>query len=128
MKCPNCDSRMVRRAHEHKTRIGAVTVKDASKTAMTSTACGTVSLAQVELAGYERRAAALVLAAAERVGGDVVKFARKSLGLLQKDFAALLDSSEQQVSQWEHEPEVDRLLRFAVLGLLRLAETGEDRL
>lgn len=55
-------------------------------------------------------------------------FARKALGLRQKDLAKLLDSNEQQVSRWEHERELDRRLRLALLALLYEAESPEEGL
>lgn len=116
---------MSRKGHEHTTKIGAFVVKDGTGMVMTCHNCGTLSLSQDELAGYERRAARLVLTTAEHVGGDVLKYARRSLGLRQKDLATLLDTNEQQVSRWEHDAELDRRLRLAVAALLEIALRGE---
>jgi hypothetical protein len=84
MKCPNCDGEMIRKDRRHTTRIGAITVVDTSGMAETCKSCGTASLSEDELAGYERRAARLVLTVAKDAPGEALKFARKSLGLRQK--------------------------------------------
>lgn len=69
-----------------------------------------------------------MLTTAEHVGGDVLKYGRKSLGLRQKDLATLLDTNEQQVSRWEHDAEIDRRLRLAMSALLDVALRNEDGL
>lgn len=101
---------------------------DSTAMVMTCPNCDTVSVSQDELAAYERRAAKLILTTAQHASGEVLKFARKSLGLRQKDLAELLGSNEQQVSRWEHEAQLDRRLRLAVVALLDVAERGEDAL
>jgi DNA-binding transcriptional regulator YiaG len=95
---------------------------------MTCRECGSVSLSQDELAAYERRTARLVLTTAHNVGGEALKFARKALGLRQREMADLLETSEQQVSRWEHQEEVDRRLRLAVAALLDVAERDQGGL
>lgn len=128
MKCPNCDGQMVEKPHVHQTQIGVVTVFEPNSTVMTCESCGTVSYSDAELSAYERRAARLVLTQASHVQGDVMKFARKALGLRQKDLATLLGTNEQQVSRWENSPEIDRRLRLAMAELLDISERDDDGL
>jgi|SRR5688572_10268544 len=120
--CHECDIRLIRKPWKHTTTIGAITVVDTSATAEVCPKCGTASLSQDELGGYEHRAAHLVLTQARRATGEALLFARKALGLRQKDLAVLLDTNEQQISRWEHQDTVDRRLRLAMAELLDLSQ------
>lgn len=124
-KCPDCGGKLARRGYLHVTKIAGFTVTDGTGHVLCCGQCGAPLLSSSELAGYERRAAQQILATAEKpVSGAVLKFARKALGLKQKELAAVLDSNEPQISRWENEDEIDRRLRLAVAGLLALAEGG----
>jgi len=113
-------------SYAHVTKVGGFTVTDETGQALTCPACGTVTLSSKQLAGYERRAAFEILTAAEKpVSGEVLKFARKALGLRQKDLAPLLGSDEYQVSRWENAISIDRQLRLAMAALLNIAERGD---
>ena len=124
MKCPNCNERMVARGYKHVTKVGGFTVTDGTGMVETCPACGEVSLSSDELAGYERRAARLILTEGARVGGAVLRFARGSLGLRQRDLAAILRRNEQQISRDEHADELPMDLRLAIAELLSIAENG----
>ena len=93
--------------------------------AETCPSCGDVSLSGDELAGYERRAARLILTESERVGGNVLRYARAALGLRQRDLARILRRNEQQISRDEHAEDLPMDLRLAVAELLERAERGE---
>jgi DNA-binding transcriptional regulator YiaG len=125
MKCPNCNARMNPRGYTHVTRIGALTVKDGTGMAPTCDACGEASLSTEQLAGYERRAAKVVLTEGGKVSGDVLKFARKALGMRQTDLAKILGTNDPQVSRWEKLPELAMDLRLAVARLLDIVENDE---
>lgn len=124
MKCPNCNEGMRARGYKHVTKVGGFTVEDGTGM-VPSCVCGEVLLSAEALAGYERRAARQILTEGKKVGGDVLKFARKALGLRQKDLAALLRCNEQQVSRWEKDDELAMDLRLAVAMLLDIAEKPE---
>lgn len=126
MMCPNCNERMVPRGYEHVTRIGGVTVKDPTGMVETCPKCGEVSLSSAAVAGYERRAARLILTESKHVSGAVLKYARKALGLRQKDLARILRRNEQQISRDENAEDLPIDLRLAVAELLERAVRGES--
>lgn len=121
--CHDCGGKLARSRYSHVTKLSGFTVTDETGTVLRCAGCAAPVFSSAELAGYERRAARQILVTARRpVSGAVLRFARKALGLKQKELAALLDSNEQQVSRWENEVEIDRRLRLAVAGLLLLAD------
>lgn len=125
MNCPNCGGKLARRGYQHVTKIAGFTVTDGGGHVLRCDSCEQPLLASAEVAAYERRAAMQILMLAEKpVPGLVLKFARKALGLRQREMAELLDTNEQQISRWENESEIDRRLRLAVAGLLALADGG----
>jgi len=125
MNCPNCGGKMTRRGYQHVTKIAGFTVTDGSGHVLRCEACEQPLISSAEAAGYERRAAMQILMTAEKpVPGAVLKYARKALGLRQKEMAELLATNEPQISRWENEPEIDRRLRLAVAGLLAMAQSG----
>lgn len=113
---------MVRKGHSHVTKVAGFTVTDGTGMVPVCEACGVRSLSVAELAGYERRAAWQILTSSKIVSGEVLKFARKALGLRQKDFARLIGVGETHVSRLENESEIDVQLRLAVAQLLDIAE------
>ena len=125
MNCPNCGGKLTRRAYQHVTKIAGFTVTDGTGHMLRCDQCEAPLLSLAEVAGYERRAAKQILMTAERpVSGAVLKYARKALGLRQKQMADLLATNEQQISRWENDDEIDRRLRLAVASLLAMAEGG----
>jgi len=126
MKCPKCSQRMTRRAYEHVTRVGGYTVTDASGMIETCVECGEGSLTSDELAGYERRAARLILTEGVRVGGAVLRYARAALGLRQRDLARILRRNDQQISRDEHSEDLPMDLRLAVAELIERVQRGES--
>ena len=116
---------MVRRSYEHVTKVGGFTVTDGTGMVETCPVCGEVSLSTEELAGYERRAARLILTEGARVSGAVLRYARGALGLRQRDLATILRRNEQQISRDEHADELPMDLRLAVAELLSIAEQGQ---
>ena len=82
-----------------------------------------VDLTLAELAGYERRAAKTVLLDVPEVEGEVLKFARKALGLKQAELAAILDVSAETISRWETSADpFKRQVQLAYAQLLDIAE------
>jgi len=117
---------MTRRAYEHVTRVGGYTVTDASGMIETCVECSEASLTSDELAGYERRAARLILTEGARVGGAVLRYARAALGLRQRDLARILRRNDQQISRDEHSEDLPMDLRLAVAELIERVQRGES--
>jgi DNA-binding transcriptional regulator YiaG len=125
MKCSNCQEKMALRGYEHVTKVGGFSVTDGTGQVLTCPACGTVTLSSKQLGGYERRAAVEILRGAQKpVSGEVLKFARKALGLRQKDLAARLECNEQQLSRWEQSEAIEMWLRLAMVALLELEQNA----
>jgi len=92
---------MALRAYAHTEKVGKYKVNDATGHAMQCRKCGDVELTLNELAGYQRRAAALVLREAADVDGAMVKYARKALGMKQTELAERIGCAAETVSRWE---------------------------
>ena len=113
------------RMHNHVQRVGSVSVHDATAFAWQCKVCGEVDLALDELAGYERRAAALVLRDGRHVNGEVLRAARKALDLRQTDLASLLECKPETISRWETGTmSMPRAEQLALVALLDGAEQG----
>jgi len=124
MKCPNCERQMAQRGYSHVTKVGGFTVTDGTGMVPFCAECGGASLSSADLSGYEMRAARLILTGSKEVSGEVLKFARKALGLRQKDLASVLRCNEQHLSRLEGAEKLDMNLRLAVAMLLDIALTG----
>jgi DNA-binding transcriptional regulator YiaG len=109
-------------AYKHITRVGRYKVEDGTRFAALDEEA-TVDLTLAELAGYERRAAKTVLLDVPAVEGDVLKFARKALGLKQVELAAILDVTAETISRWETGADsFKRPVQLAYAQLLDIAE------
>lgn len=119
-KCIECGSTNLRlQAVKHVEHVGSVRVVDGTGFADVCLDCGAYSLTAEQLAGYERRAAALVLREVPAPTGAMVKYARKALGLRQKDLATLLGAAPETLSRWENdERPIPQAEKLALLGLL----------
>jgi DNA-binding transcriptional regulator YiaG len=94
-------------------------VTDATGQVLTCSKCGDVELSLKDLAGYQRRAAAIVIRDAKRIDGAVVRYARKALGLRQVDLAELLECAAETVSRWETDDlEMPRASQLALVAIL----------
>jgi DNA-binding transcriptional regulator YiaG len=126
-KCGTCGGRMVPRGYEHMEKVGKYKVKDVTSFAMrcTEEKCGEVELTLSQLAGYQRRAAAVVLREAPEVDGSVVKYARRALGMKQADLADHIGCAAETLSRWETGslkiPRAEQLAIVAVLDGVELA-------
>ncbi len=120
--CPECGKAMAFRGYEHKEKVARFTVKDATAFAW-QCPCGEVELTLDQLAGYQRRAAAIVLREAKEVDGAVMKYARKALGLKQTELAEAIGCAGETVSRYETgDLPVNTQVRLAVVALLDGAE------
>jgi DNA-binding transcriptional regulator YiaG len=125
-KCPECGGKLVGRAVKHVEKVGPATVTDGTGVVSVCEACGEYDLSAEQLSGYERRAAALVLRDGAHVDGQVVRYARKALGLRQEELATLLACRGETVSRWETEAiEIPRTEQLALVALLDGVECGQ---
>jgi DNA-binding transcriptional regulator YiaG len=100
--------------YTHVLKIGRFEVSDTSESADANEA-GEVLLDGEQLERYERRALIAITERSTSIDGAVLSFARRSLGLRQVEFAALLDYSEFQISRMENGREkIPRALQLAV--------------
>jgi putative zinc finger/helix-turn-helix YgiT family protein len=127
-KCPECGQGTLRRTVvTHVETVGGIKVNDGTAFGLACDRCGEYDLTGDELAGYQRRAAALVLRDRRLVTKDVVRYARKALGLRQVDLGALLDKSPENISRWETgEVRIPRAEQVALIALLDAQEDGID--
>jgi DNA-binding transcriptional regulator YiaG len=119
--CVECGAEMHARAYVQRIRVGRYKVDDGSKMLPTC-ANGHVELSLDDLAEYERRASAVVLAEAADIGPAEIRFARKSLGLTQARLAALMQVAPETVSRWESSndpPTISRVSRLALLAIVQ---------
>ena len=113
---------MVTRGYNHTTLVGCRKVTDVSAMVPQCDKCGAVPLDLDALGSYERRAALAVMVETKDVGGPELRFARKALGLRQKDLARVLGCSPHQVSRWENSETIDMRLRLVVAALIEQVE------
>ena len=80
MKC-ECGEQLRRKIYRHLEKVGPYKVCNARYKALTCNACGEVILKDQELQRYELQAAACVLRQCRNVPGEVLSYARKSIGM-----------------------------------------------
>jgi hypothetical protein len=118
MKCPLCPADMERADYTHVTTVGALTVTHETALAWMCSACGRASLSSDELFGYEREAAIRLLRMPGPVSGEVLKFARKVLGLRKEELEQRLGWAGGQVDFFERRPLVAKLVGLAMIALI----------
>lgn len=101
MNCYTCGAELELRHHVHEEDVGGVVVRDGSTMMPICVNCGEVAISANAKNMYELRAAALVLRDGRRVNGDVLRYARKALGLRQTDLARILEVGAEWISRWE---------------------------
>lgn len=122
--CPSCGEPMALLGYTHVEAVGGVLVKDATSLAWQCKSCDLTDLSLEDLAGYERRAAALVLRDGMRVDGNVARDARKALNLRQVDLASLLGCEPETLSRWESGTRpMPRAEQLALVALLDEVES-----
>lgn len=130
-KCPTCAGRMTFRPYGHVEKVGRYKVNDGTAFAWQceNEKCGDVELTLDGLAGYQRRAAAIVLRDAKEVDGAVVRYARRALGMKQADLAEHIGCRPETLSRWETGeaamPRAEQLAIVAILDAVELAGSLE---
>jgi DNA-binding transcriptional regulator YiaG len=118
-RCQSCGSALKMLGYKHVEQVGKVKVADATGMVLQCVSCESAALTLGDLAGYERRAAALVLRDGAHVDGDVIRYARKALGLRQAELAVLLQCTAETISRWENGANpMKRAEQLALVALL----------
>jgi putative zinc finger/helix-turn-helix YgiT family protein len=121
--CPECGGPVVIKKYRHVENVGGVKVNDETAIRPYCTHCGNVDLTLSELAGYERRAAALVLDKVSRANGAMLRYARKALGITQAELAKLIGHEPETISRWETDKRpIERAEQLALVALLDQVE------
>jgi YgiT-type zinc finger domain-containing protein len=124
--CPNCGTMMERRVYKHVEHVGGLKVIDQTGMACVCPKCGEVHMPLDMLHGYELRAARTALHdGKERVTGSALRYARKAVGLTQKQLGALLGYDHATISRIEGADEpVQNVLRLSMLSIVDAALAG----
>lgn len=124
-KCVECTGDLVTKGYTHTEKVGIWTVTDCATMVPQCVDCGAPCLNLDKLEEYQLFAAKTVLCE-NKLEGAVVRYARKALGLTQKELGLLLDYGHETISKWENEKEsVPRSAGAAMVGLLYRAIDGE---
>lgn len=125
--CRECGGVVTVRGYTSVQKVGKWTVTDRSSVVPQCTTCNAPQLSLDDIQGYELRAVNTVLCEGH-FEGDVIRYARKALGLTQKELGKILDYTHETVSRWENGKEpVPRSGASALIGLiLRVTVYGED--
>ena len=124
-KCAECNGDLVTKGYTHSEKVGRYTVTDRATMVPQCVNCGAPRLSLDELEKYQLFAAKTVLCE-NKLEGSVVRYARKALGLTQKELGLLLDYQHETISKWENEKEpVTRAAASALIGLLCRVIDGE---
>lgn len=125
-KCPECGGRMRVRAAPIEIHVGRHRVTDNTVPVPTCEKCGTSLISQKEMEESERRAALRVLKDVEGPSGDVLRFARKALGLRQVDLATALGKTFETVCRWEKDEHIPRTLSLAMAHILTIYDQDRE--
>lgn len=122
--CRDCSGKLSLSPYKHTQQVGCWTITESS-TVWQCLLCHTPQLSLDDLHAFELRAARAVLSAG-KLDGAVFKYARKALGLTQKELGAALSCAEDAVTQWEAEKEpIPTVAALRLLGLF--AWQDDDR-
>lgn len=121
MYCHACNGeRLERQTVKLVTKVGPHAVLDRTLTRPVCLDCGEFTISADDLEMVELRAALVAFTDAPRVTGEMVRFARKALGLTQAELADRIGSTKESVSRWEREERpMEPWVPLTVLGLVR---------
>jgi len=122
-RCLECGGQLESGSYTHEEQVGRWKVSDGTGMRPKCTKCGEVSLSLDDLEAYQRRAARTALLEG-KLEGDVLRYARKSMGLTQKELAVVLGYQPERISKWETGAErFDQSIALAVAGILFSADS-----
>ncbi len=122
-KCEECGATGTVRigTHEVRVKVAERTVRSTLCSFPKCEACGDYEIESQQLEELERRAALAVLRDCKEVSGAVLKYARKALGLTQKDLGVALGIVAETISRIENDHERPAMYAHALAGLLERA-------
>lgn len=122
MKCFECsNTKFKRQAEEIVTDVGPCRVVDHRHEFDVCTKCGSFAIDYEVGRDIELHAAHMALIGCDSFSGEILKFARKALGLTQRELGERLGRAPETISRNERSPELDGELRFALVGLVAAA-------
>lgn len=124
--CAECGGvDVTRRVYEHTEKVGRWTTTDGTALVEQCGSCSAPRLSLEQLTEYQLSAVKTVLCEGHAEGA-VIRYARKALGLTQKELGLILDYQHETVSKWENDK--DKMQRSAIqalIGILCRALNGE---
>ena len=122
MKCFECNNETFKRqVEEIVTEVGSCSVVDRRHQFEVCTECGSFTIDFEVGRDIELHAARVALLDCTVFTGEVLRFARKALGLTQRELGEQLGRAAETISRDEKRAELDSELRFAMLGLVAAA-------
>jgi DNA-binding XRE family transcriptional regulator len=127
-RCRECGGETALHSYKHTEKVGPWTVTDGSAMQWQCLACGAPQLSLDDLQTYQLRAAKTALCQGKTEGG-VFRYARKVLGLTQKELGVVIDRKHETISRWENgesdEEEAPRAATAALVGVICRVIEGE---
>jgi DNA-binding transcriptional regulator YiaG len=124
-ECRECGGEAALHSYKHVEKVGRWTVTNASSMAWQCRVCRAPQLSLDDLQNYQLRAVKTALCEGKTEGG-VLKYARKALGVTQKELGAIIAYNHETVSRWENDKdEMPQAAASALVGVLCRAIDGE---
>lgn len=119
--CIECGGALNMCKFQSETRVGNIMVLDDTRQAPTCVKCDEPQLTLDDIEGYELRAAALILHNGTHVNGDVIRYARRALGLRQTELADMFQCTIETVSRWETgAAQMSRANQLALVSMINM--------
>lgn len=121
MKCYACNGeKFESRQVELITEIGPHRVLNRTQRHPVCVNCGEFTLSSKNLERVELQAALVAFTEAPTVTGEMIRFARKALGLTQTELATRIGTTKESISRWEREERpMEPWVPLTVLALVR---------
>lgn len=121
MKCYACNGENFEsRQVELITEVGPHRVLNRTQRRSICVNCGEFTLSSENLEKVELQAALVAFTEAPTVTGEMIRFARKALGLTQTELATRIGTTKESISRWEREERpMEPWVPLTVLALVR---------
>lgn len=125
-KCYNCGAtgRTVR-PYVHEIIIDGLPTQSRPRPKLHCDGCGDVTFTLAELQEFERAAAAAVLCGPVPASREMVRYARRAIGISRQELAQELHCEESKVTAWEKgDEQIDLCSQLALITLLIPSEVA----